>query len=188
MKKFRLFFCVLIINFNLFAKDIDKLSDNNLSYYRSLDNVCMPSTVLFKEIGLNTIKEIRNAFKDSEISTDQRDLSGYVQLKLSNNYYTFFTGLDACLEFRKVLIQNLPSSPYDDNKAALKKLPLSYFSYEKTAKSGICEKVNDPLVTKNELISKNGFIINIDETKEIVGVISTHGRFFTKSIEECLKL
>lgn len=174
-----LIFIFFVVTINLCAIDIDKIQDNEISYYRNSDNVCMPSTIAFKDSGLNSITKIKEFLKNSRISADMREEKGLIEFQLNNRYFLFSKGLDKCLEDRNMIFLHYPLA----GNIKAKDISSSYFNYE-LKKIGICEKVKNPelMKTKQSEITLG----NLDESKGII--IFFDGSVFTKTIDECLKI
>lgn len=173
---------------NLYSADIDKISDSELSYYfYSDENTCVNTLNLFSKLGITTIPQLRNYFKNAKINLDMREHElGWVELIKDNLSFTFYKGLEKCINNRYLMIVlNLPT--VDSNKINIKNVSSEYFNYT-WEKSGVCYKTNNSQGLKDFLIKQNGTIHGLDKEKGIINVWQGGNNLFTRTMEECLKL
>lgn len=179
---------ISLFSINLFSADIDKISDSELSYYfYNGENTCLNTLNLFSKLEIKTIPQLRNYFKNAKIGTDMREHElGWVELIKDNRSYTFYKGLEKCINDRYLMIiLNLPT--VDSNKININNISTEYFNYS-WEKSGICNKTNNPQGLKDFLIKQNGTIHGLNKEKGIINVWQGGNNLFTKTMEECLKL
>lgn len=179
---------VSLFTINLYSADIDKISDSELSYYfDSKEKTCVNTLNLFSKLKITTIPQLRGYFKNAEIGADMRESQlGWVELIKDNLSYTFYKGLEKCVNNRYLnIVLNLPT--VDNKEVNIKNISPEYFNYT-WEKSGICKKTNNPQELKDYIIKENGTIHGLDKNKGIINIWQGGNNLFTKTMEECLKL